>query len=100
MNKHESHGQQRKQYGYPPERESDVRQYGSVVHPPSMPQIKLDIRETGAHARTRALHNHEDNEMDDYQEEFSETPKGHDARHKWAERYDDLNGAPESPDDR
>lgn len=33
-------------------------------------------------------------------EEFSESPKGYDARHKWAERYDDLNGAPEGEFDR
>ena len=32
--------------------------------------------------------------------EFTETPQGYDARHKWAERYDDLNGAPEGEFDR
>jgi len=28
--------------------------------------------------------------------EFTETAKGYQARQDWAERYDDLNGAPES----
>jgi hypothetical protein len=32
--------------------------------------------------------------------EFSETPAGYVARERWAEKYDDLNGAPESDDDR
>ena len=32
--------------------------------------------------------------------EFTESPKGYEARHKWAKRYDDLNGAPESDYDR
>jgi hypothetical protein len=32
--------------------------------------------------------------------EFTESPKGHHAREKWARRYDDLNGAPEGDDDR
>lgn len=31
--------------------------------------------------------------------EFTETPAGYDARHRWAKRYDALNGAPESADD-
>lgn len=31
---------------------------------------------------------------------FSETPRGRRARHQWAERYDALNGAPESEYDR
>jgi hypothetical protein len=29
--------------------------------------------------------------------EFSETARGYQARHRWARRYDDLNGAPEGP---
>ena len=33
-------------------------------------------------------------------EEFTETPEGYAAREKWAERYDELNGAPESDEDR
>ena len=37
---------------------------------------------------------------DDDPTEFSETPEGEDARYKWAERYDDLNGAPEGDWDR
>lgn len=32
--------------------------------------------------------------------EFSESPKGHRARDRWARRYEDLNGAPESDEDR
>lgn len=32
--------------------------------------------------------------------EFTESPAGYRAREKWAERYDELNGAPESEDDR
>jgi hypothetical protein len=32
--------------------------------------------------------------------EFTESPRGYRAREKWAERYDELNGAPESEDDR
>ena len=32
--------------------------------------------------------------------EFSETPKGYEARERWARRYDDLNGAPEGDWDR
>ncbi len=32
--------------------------------------------------------------------EFTETAAGYDARHRWAERYDDLNGAPEGDWDR
>ena len=39
----------------------------------------------------------EQNEED--RTEFSESPKGEKARHEWAEGYDDLNGAPEGPDD-
>lgn len=31
--------------------------------------------------------------------EFSETPRGYDARYRWAKRYDELNGAPEGSDD-
>jgi hypothetical protein len=31
--------------------------------------------------------------------EFSETPAGRDAREEWARGYDELNGAPEGPDD-
>jgi hypothetical protein len=33
-------------------------------------------------------------------EQFSETDRGYEARDRWARRYDDLNGAPESEDDR
>jgi hypothetical protein len=33
-------------------------------------------------------------------EEFTETPAGYRARERWARRYDDLNGAPESDYDR
>ena len=32
--------------------------------------------------------------------EFSETSRGHDARERWAERYDEFNGAPEGDWDR
>ena len=32
--------------------------------------------------------------------EFSETPTGYEARWRWARQYDDLNGAPESNEDR
>ena len=32
--------------------------------------------------------------------EFSETARGYDARHRWAKRYDELNGAPEGDSDR
>lgn len=32
--------------------------------------------------------------------EFSEYSKGYAARHRWARRYDELNGAPESDYDR
>jgi hypothetical protein len=32
--------------------------------------------------------------------EFSESPRGYQARDRWARRYDELNGAPESDDDR
>ncbi len=32
--------------------------------------------------------------------EFTESEQGYRARERWAERYDDLNGAPESDDDR
>lgn len=32
--------------------------------------------------------------------EFTESERGYRARERWAERYDDLNGAPESDDDR
>jgi hypothetical protein len=32
--------------------------------------------------------------------EFSESPKGYEARHKWAKWYDSLNGAPEGEWDR
>lgn len=31
---------------------------------------------------------------------FTESPAGYAARARWAERYDDLNGAPESDWDR
>jgi hypothetical protein len=33
-------------------------------------------------------------------QEFSETPRGYRARERWARRYDELNGAPESDYDR
>jgi len=33
-------------------------------------------------------------------EEFSETRRGYVARDRWARRYDELNGAPESEYDR
>lgn len=33
-------------------------------------------------------------------ETFTETRKGYDARYKWAQRYDALNGAPEGGEDR
>jgi len=32
--------------------------------------------------------------------EFSETPRGYQAREQWARRYNELNGAPESDGDR
>lgn len=32
--------------------------------------------------------------------EFSETPKGREARENWARWYDELNGAPEGDSDR
>ena len=32
--------------------------------------------------------------------EWSETPRGYDARERWARRHDDLNGAPEGDWDR
>lgn len=32
--------------------------------------------------------------------EFSETRRGYNARYRWARRYDTLNGAPESMEDR
>lgn len=32
--------------------------------------------------------------------EFTETPEGEEARNTWAERYDELNGAPEGVWDR
>ena len=32
--------------------------------------------------------------------EFSETAQGYQALDRWARRYDDLNGAPESDEDR
>jgi len=38
-------------------------------------------------------------ETADDQVVFSETPAGQSARDRWARRYDDLNGAPEGPDD-
>jgi hypothetical protein len=31
--------------------------------------------------------------------EFSESPKGYEARDKWARKYDELNGAPENEGD-
>jgi hypothetical protein len=33
-------------------------------------------------------------------EAFSESPRGYDARDRWARYYDSLNGAPENDDDR
>ncbi len=36
----------------------------------------------------------------DASEFFSETPEGESARDRWAQRYDDLNGAPENDLDR
>jgi hypothetical protein len=44
--------------------------------------------------------NPEDDRDEDDREEFTESEEGRRARDKWAERYDDLNGAPESEDDR
>jgi hypothetical protein len=32
--------------------------------------------------------------------EWTETPAGERARERWARRYDDLNGAPETDSDR
>jgi hypothetical protein len=32
--------------------------------------------------------------------EFTESAAGHDARERWAKRYDELNGAPEGDGDR
>ncbi len=32
--------------------------------------------------------------------DFTETRRGYTARYRWAKRYDALNGAPESDDDR
>ena len=32
--------------------------------------------------------------------EFTETAEGYEARHRWARRYDELNGAPEGDTDR
>lgn len=32
--------------------------------------------------------------------EFNETPRGYEARHRWAKRYDEFNGAPEGDWDR
>jgi hypothetical protein len=42
--------------------------------------------------------NNNDNRRDTM--EFSETPAGYDARDRWAKRYDELNGAPESDNDQ
>jgi len=42
----------------------------------------------------------EPDDRDDSDEEFSETPAGERARYRWARRYDELNGAPESDADR
>lgn len=43
----------------------------------------------------------EDDDRDEEQPmEFTETPRGRRALDKWAERYEELDGAPESDDDR
>ncbi len=41
-----------------------------------------------------------DDRHNDDREQFSDTAAGHDALETWARRYDDLDGAPESDDDR
>ena len=41
-----------------------------------------------------------DDDRDDSPVEFTETAAGYEARHRWAKRYDELNGAPEGLDDR
>ena len=38
-----------------------------------------------------------DDRSDDDPTEFSESPAGYEARYRWAERYEYLNGAPEGP---
>ena len=41
-----------------------------------------------------------EDDRDDSPVEFTESEAGYRARDRWAEAYDDLDGAPESDDDR
>jgi len=51
-------------------------------------------------ARWRARQAASNTDRDNGSMEWTETPAGERARERWARRYDDLNGAPETDSDR
>jgi hypothetical protein len=53
-----------------------------------------------AHAQGQPLEGALAIDRDKENESFSETTRGYRARERWARRYSDLNGAPESDYDR
>lgn len=65
---------------------------------PQCPGCQLDIEDVAAAADF--LDNLDQGDRGDDQIEFTESPAGDRDRERWARAYDDLNGAPESEDDR
>lgn len=63
---------------------------------------KAEVRKArrAAHAAGSALVGELALDRDTGREEYTETARGRRALDRWARRYDDLNGAPESEDDR
>ncbi len=70
----------------------------------AMTQTKSELRKarkaanSAGHRLTGDLTLPQDNRTDT--SEFSETARGYEARQRWAKHYDELNGAPESDNDR
>ena len=68
--------------------------------------FRLDHEDEGSIGSTYVFDSElEDDHLDDDRDpdnpvEFTESPEGERAREKWAERYDELDGAPENDGDR
>lgn len=59
-----------------------------------------DVEEREPEALDNHWHPYQDDRDSDQPMEFTEGPEGDEARERWAEHYDDLNGAPEGDWDR
>lgn len=83
--------------------DTDNAQKGRIREENGMTKSELRKARKQARAEGRALEGplalpHNDNRTD--RMEFSETPRGYEARERWARYYDSLNGAQEGDWDR